>query len=296
MSTSLLSEGRTARELHPAARIVRRDRLMIVLAGALLFGEATCGALVPHGDPSAPALLWLDGDGRVEGHADLASVDLDVRSGSLAVIDDVFSVLGRRERTGAQKVGTLIGIAILAIPPAIVFVALLGAWLRPAYYRRQRGWDGRSPWTPSRDEFRAVLGISILGSAISVAGMTAGALPGLFALLLAGALESGPLAWVGLLLLIGGGIGGALYAHLGWLWADRIAVLEGVAAREAIRRAWRAADRKGVFGYWLAYAVLDTAGMLAWTVIGPFALLVHAPLRALGDTLLTRGFLASRRA
>jgi hypothetical protein len=280
-----------------AARAVRADRFVVYLAAGLVFGEAACGGLVRE-----PTEVAVEREARQDEAAGAFEVEIHARSGSLAPVDGVLVVLGARTLTGAEKIGALIGVWLVALPAGLLFVGLIGAWLRPGYYRRQRGAfggaialgggakDARPIWKPRKQELAAVLFVWVVTTGAEIAAGCLAALPGLLLLLAGAVLDSGVVAGLGMMLMFLGTLGAWLYLHLGWLFADRIAVLEGVGGREAMRRAWRTSDRVPAAGYWVLYALLDLLGALAW-IAGPIGALLHAPLRALGDTVLTRAYL-----
>ncbi len=288
-------------KLNPALildawRKVLTNPTLFLTAFALLLAEAGCNAQAgsyPDGQHvdlgEGGNSAWVDAE---DLGMDLDNSMLYIHDSTVLVADGIAYVAGERNATGAEAVGAVLGTWAAAIPIALVLL-VIGAWLLPGYYRRQRG-DGRdvSLVKPGTTLFRRVLAVRAMCAALLAAAGVVSATPGIILLTVADLAESPALAMFGVVTCVGAVLAAWLHVHLGLLFADREAVLQDVGARVAIRQSWsRARGRRLRRLVWALSAwfieALGTLGWLAWFV--GFA--THPIARALSDTMLTSLYL-----
>jgi hypothetical protein len=190
-------------------------------------------------------------------------------------------------------VGAVLGTWLAALPAALLLL-VLGAWLLPGYYRRQRDGDtDASLFRPGTSTFRRVLAVRFATALAIATGALVAALPGLAFLLVAGATDDRHLARVGVIFLFGGALWGWLYVHLGLLFADRDAVFGESTMRRALAGSWRRARGRRLARLRLAaiawlVEVLGSLGWVAWFV----GFVTHPLARTVSDAMLTRFYFA----
>jgi len=285
--------GVTAALVGDAVRSAFSNPSLWVIALCLVGAEAGCNAQARCYPDGVAADVRFDGatltaDGQAMGQS-FEDSSLFIHNGSVFVADGVALITGQRNASGAEAIGAVLGTWAAALPTALLLL-VVGAWLLPGYYRNQVG-DGRQKksFRPGTALFRRVLAVRAMTALAMVGAACLGAIPGLALLVVAGAQHLTPLAVIGALVTVGGTLAGWLYVQAGVLFADREAVLAGLAPMEAMRRSWsRARGRRlrrltWTFGAWTIEAI-GSLGWLAWFV----GFFTHPIARTVSDILLTR--------